>query len=77
MNKRVEDYSVGAIVGMVIAALINLGIFATKADIAEFKADVAMNYVNKAEMAPIVNEMRGDIRKILVRLGEKPYGQSK
>lgn len=66
-----KEYSVGAIIGMTLAAMIKLGIFATKADLSDLRAEMAVNYATKAEISPVINEMRQDIRKILVRLGGK------
>lgn len=64
-----KDYSLGAVIGMTVAAMINLGIFATKADIAELKADIAMQYVRKDEIAPTIYDLQRDVRRIMIKLG--------
>ena len=67
LQEQLPTASVSFIIGAVVPALISLGIFATKADIAELKAWVASNYVSEA----VTDRKLDKIEKALERLNEK------
>lgn len=67
-HEKLGDYGIGAVVGATIAAILNLGIFATRADLEAFRADVAEKYVTKAEIKSDLDILKQDIKDILKRL---------
>lgn len=66
--------SIGAITGMVLAAIINLGIFSTKADnegvrreLAEYKAYAAQHYCMKIDFDNRLDRLEDKIQKLIDR----------
>lgn len=49
LKEKLPEYSAAALVGMVVPGLITLGIFATKADLEAFKAEVYREFMPRRE----------------------------
>lgn len=68
LKNKLGDWGLGAVVGAVIPALVTLNIFATKADLAEMKADFAQSYVQKNEVDKKLDRLENLLNKVVERM---------
>ena len=66
--------SVGAVVGAIIPALISLGIFATRADVAELKTEMYREFVSQERYDTKMTKIEKGLEKILELLYEEKKG---
>jgi hypothetical protein len=65
VEKDLSKYGTGGMVGLVVGAIINLGIFATKADVADLKAEIALRYAQKTEIIAQLDKLETKIEKLI------------
>ncbi|MBY0451334.1 MAG: hypothetical protein K2X01_11990 [Cyanobacteria bacterium] len=63
--------STAALVGAVLPALISLNIFATKADLAEMRAEIAEKYVTQRDLEESVRPIIEKLDKFDDKMGRK------
>lgn len=69
MNK--ETITVGAtagLIGLVVPALLSLGIFATRAEVAEFKAEIAEKYISRMDVENKLEKIERAIEKLIDKI---------
>lgn len=67
LKEHIPVASVSLVVGAVIPAMLSLGIFATRADLAELRADIAEKYVTRGQIEARLDKIEKAIEKLLER----------
>jgi len=70
MKEHIPNIAIGGTVGLVIYALLQTGLFATKGDLAQLETRVAMNYATKVELRDSVDEIKELIKELKISLAK-------
>lgn len=68
MSIPIKEYSVGAVAGVTIFAIINLGMFATKEEMAKLRAYIAETYMPRQEVKAELANINTKLDKLLERM---------
>ena len=68
MKEKIPYLGTGAAIGAIIPYLLGTGIFATRADLADYRAEVAEKYVQKSEIAKQLDEIKITLKDMNLKI---------